>query len=342
MRGQAGPYAADANDPTNPFDAPIPGFIGPDGVGKARIQSGVDIDGNPVYINIDNYVNPVFKGWATSIIDYRPAAGVASAWKTPSKALGAVTGDNFDIATLGDLYSPSNPPPIGSYPPFVPNGDPSRVPFSGDVSDPNDGFGFIGHDAPGSITLGFGITITNGAGADFAIFENGFVSDFSTGAGSVAGQLFGELAYVEVSTNGTDFARFPSVSLTGSLVGQYGTIDPTDVTNLAGKSSNAYGESWGTPFDLELLLSDEAAQEMMQAGLLDINAIHYVRIVDIPGNGFFQDSLGNPIYDAWHTFGSGGFDLEAVGVINTVPEPSASLLALTAGVGIAWRRHRKR
>ncbi len=46
----------------------------------------------------------------------------------------------------------------------------------------------------------------NGAGWDLAVFENAstfFTSPF----------IFAELAYVEVSSNGTTFARFPSVSL---------------------------------------------------------------------------------------------------------------------------------
>jgi hypothetical protein len=36
--------------------------------------------------------------------------------------------------------------------------------------------------------------------------------------------------------------------------------------------------------------------------------------VDIPGDGSFHDSSDRPIYDAWQTVGSGGFDLEAIGV----------------------------
>jgi len=65
---------------------------------------------------------------------------------------------------------------------------------------------------------------------------------------------------------------------------------------------------------------------------VDINDIRYVRIVDIPGSGDFDDeavmhidpdtwpvwgrySNNHPIYDAWITWGSGGLDLEAVGVL---------------------------
>ena len=48
---------------------------------------------------------------------------------------------------------------------------------------------------PATLTLGFDRPIVNGSGADFAAFENGFVSDHTTGAGSFAGEVFAELGY---------------------------------------------------------------------------------------------------------------------------------------------------
>lgn len=328
----AGPYASSLNDPSNPYDAPIAGFVGPDGEGKAKLQSGVDIDGNPLYVNTNNYVNPIFKGWVTEVVDYSPAPGLASAWKNANKALGPVTGDNFDIVSLGDLYSPANAPTTGANPPFGGSG----TPYTGDPNNKTDGFGFIGFDSPGSITLGFNLPITNGAGADFAVFENAFTSNYTTPGGSIEGGVFAELAYVEVSTDGVNFARFDSVSLTEAAVGQYGTVDPSNIFNLAGKSANAYGESWGTPFDLDNL----ASHPMVLGGLVDLLSINYVRIVDIPGNGSYTDSLGNPIYDAWVTFGSGGFDLDAIGAINVVPEPSSFMLCGLGALVLTalWRR----
>ncbi|GAJ04204.1 unnamed protein product, partial [marine sediment metagenome] len=123
--------------------------------------------------------------------------------------------------------------------------------------------------------------------------------------------------------------RFPSVSLTPGPVGEYGTVEISDVHNLAGKHPNANGLCTGTPFDL----SDVAQDSMVAGGPVDINDIHYVRIVDIPGSGDFYDEAAghidpgtwpewdnyasyHPVYDAWVTFGSGGLDLEAVGVLN--------------------------
>ena len=252
----AGPYSAGLNDPASTTDAPIPGFVGPAGEGRAVLP-----DGFGGFINQGNYVNPLFFDWADSVVSYAPAPGVAPQWSNSSLTLGPVTGDHFDVASLGDLSSTQ----------------------------------IAGGAAPGKITLHFAHPIQNLTGADFTVYENAFFQ------GSGAASLFGELAYVEVSADGVNFVRFPSRSLTAAPVGSYGTIDPTNVRNLAGKHVNAFGASWGTPFDLA------------EVGLASVS---YVRFVDIPGSGAFLDSLNQPIYDAWVTVGSGGADIEAVGAIS--------------------------
>ncbi|MBN2435916.1 MAG: hypothetical protein JXK07_11690 [Spirochaetes bacterium] len=145
----------------------------------------------------------------------------------------------------------------------------------------------------GSIVLTFDHSIKNGTGFDFAVFENSF-SDY-----------FLELAWVEVSSNGTDYVRFDSISLTREPVDGYGTLDPTLIHGLAGK----YRQEYGTPFDLSELLYHRAVID----NRVDINAIRFIRIVDITGNGNDYDSFGNPIYDPYPTIGSVGFDLDAVG-----------------------------
>ena len=96
--------------------------------------------------------------------------------------------------------------------------------------------------------------------------------------------------------------------------------------NLAGKHPNANGICEGTPFDLDDLVGHPSVVD----GLVDLNHIYYVRIVDIPGSGDFSDeaqtaidpntgeyyTAPHPIYDQWPTIGSGGFDLEAIGVLH--------------------------
>jgi hypothetical protein len=168
---------------------------------------------------------------------------------------------------------------------------------------------------PGYLTVTFPTGIRNDAGPDFAVFENGFTFGSPNG-------LFAELAYVEVSTNGSDFVRFPSIDtnvapVTGS--GAFAGFDMSNVYNLAGKHAG----NFGTPFNLDDLLTAPA----VVGGAVNLDNIQFVKLVDIPGNGSFTDSLGNPILDNWLTVGSGGFDFrlpsgQGVGVIHAVPEPS--------------------
>ena len=80
----------------------------------------------------------------------------------------------------------------------------------------------------GSVTLSFDSPIHDGAGNDFAVFENGFMSN------PTAEMLFTELAYVEVSSNGTDFVRFDSASRQPNAVGAFDYQDPRLIGGLAG------------------------------------------------------------------------------------------------------------
>lgn len=187
-------------------------------------------------------------------------------------------------------------------------------------------------DSPGYLTVTFPKGIRDDAGHDFAVFENGFTYGSPNG-------LFAELAYVEVSSNGTDFVRFDSVSTNTAPVagsGAFAGYDMSNVYNLAGKHAGGYG----TPFDLAEL----ASKPQVLDGFVDLNSIQYVRLVDIPGNGSFPDSLGNPILDNWLTTGTGGFDFrlpagQSIGVINVVPEP-ATMVLLTLG-GLLLKRRRQ-
>lgn len=150
----------------------------------------------------------------------------------------------------------------------------------------------------GKATVTFDGYITNGDGPDFAVFENSFDDNFL------------ELAFVEVSSDGEHFVRFPATSLTQTTtqIGGTGRVDPTMINNLAGK----YRTQWGTPFDLE---------ELRDSVGLDINHITHVRMIDVVGSIDPQygtrDHEGRLINDPYPTNNySGGFDLDAVGVIH--------------------------
>jgi hypothetical protein len=154
----------------------------------------------------------------------------------------------------------------------------------------------------GFAILQFPYPIRNGAGYDFAVFENSFSDDYL------------ELAFVEVSSDGVNYFRFPSVSNTQDTlqVGTFGLLDATRINNLAGK----YRMNYGTPFDL---------QDLYGINDLDINHITHIKIIDVVGSVTDSlasfDSQGQKINDPWPTpFASSGFDLDAVGVLHQQDE----------------------
>jgi hypothetical protein len=186
-----------------------------------------------------------------------------------------------------------------------------------DITDPTLGFASAGDPAfaignasgtgvvslgdGGVATLTFALPIVNGPGPDFAVFENAFLDTFL------------ELAFVEVSSDGQKFVRFPATSLTPAepQIDGFGAVDATKIHNLAGK----YRVFYGTPFDLE---------DLRDSIGIDIQKITHVRIVDVigciqPAFASF-DAGGRIINDPWNTpFPSSGFDLDAVGVIHHAP-----------------------
>lgn len=149
----------------------------------------------------------------------------------------------------------------------------------------------------GSAVLTFAAPIVNGEGFDLAVFENG-------------ASTYLELAFVEASSDGIHFFRFPSHSQSPTVtqINSFGSPQPTYLNNLAGKYESLYG----TPFDLSELPDDP---------LLDKNAVTHIKVVDVVGSidpAYARyDSFGNAVNDSFPTpFISSGFDLQAVGVIH--------------------------
>lgn len=224
----------------------------------------------------------------TSLVEaqsYAPAAGQAGSTaiaKTSTVFKGWATGINV-VRGPQDIANPTGP--------LASSGDPS-----GALGGTSTGVVCLGDG--GSATVTFAAPIINGPGFDFAVFENGFSDTFL------------ELAFVEVSSNGVNFFRFPSHSQTQTTtqVGGFGAVDCRYINNLAGK----YRVNFGTPFDLS---------DVPNNALLDKNNITHVRVIDVIGtiNPLYasHDSLGNIVNDPYSTpYATGGFDLNAVGVIN--------------------------
>lgn len=234
----------------------------------------------PAYLCIDNFTTADYEIFAPSVgID-----GTSAISKDSSVFVGWATGAQV-IRGFQDISDPS----IG----YASTGD-STMALGQAGSN-----GVVSLGDGGSAILTFAHPIINEAGWDFAVFENSFSDNFL------------ELAFVEVSSDGINYFRFPATSYTQDDVqlDLGGTIDATQINNLAGK----YRALYGTPFDLEELASEPG---------LDVNHVTHIKVIDVVGsiNPLFAsyDQFGNTINDPWTTpFPSSGFDLEAVGVIHS-------------------------
>ncbi|KKL94550.1 hypothetical protein LCGC14_1863540, partial [marine sediment metagenome] len=151
----------------------------------------------------------------------------------------------------------------------------------------------------GVLVLGFAPSraVTDGAGADLIVFENAF---------DVGQWRFAELVRVGVSTDGLNYAYFPTWCGLTSAVLPYQPIDPTQVSGFAGVGpvlanvdSNGIdpfdpATAGGDAFDLAALASDP----LVLGGQVDLGRIYYVKLVDVLGDGLAElDSYDNPIYD---------------------------------------------
>ena len=201
----------------------------------------------------------------------------------------------------------------------------------------------------GSITLGFGpedepSVIRDATGADFIVFENAFL------LGGNPASSFADLVFVEVSSNGIDFARFPITAPSTTINGLFGTIDPTTASGFAGTNPvlanvdindiNPFDPlvAGGDAFDL----ADLAALDAVIQGVVDLQNIRFLRLIDVLGDGSLPDSAGNPIFDDAGIFDNGA-DLDAVAVIHgvSVPEPTSLMALLSLASLMPLRRRRQ-
>lgn len=148
----------------------------------------------------------------------------------------------------------------------------------------------------GSIALEMAVPMFDGPGVDLIVYENPFFLTDTT-------NTFAEAMYVEVSSDGATWARFPSryhgdpgpfapftacpvewyEGLAGAMPASGGSVlgvDPLDVV-----------QGGGDAFDFEWLADDPN----VASGEVDLQLVRYVRLIDVgPGS---VDSLGATIWD---------------------------------------------
>jgi len=164
----------------------------------------------------------------------------------------------------------------------------------------------------GELTLEFVPPIVDRPGADLIVAENPF---------RLAGNetnTFAEVAFVEVSSNGVDFVRFPARYFGApSSPGAFGAVPVGAYANLAGQTPMLAITPGADPRDLveaggdAFELADLVAEPLVLGGFVDLQAIRYVRLVDVV-SGQSLDSFGTTIFDA----GGGSADLDAVTAVH--------------------------
>ena len=245
-----------------------------------------------------------------------------SGFSGPTRVLARTTAPGCAAALFNAVYdvratyAPAPPSPATT---AVPHDDPRILGWATAVanyapgpgvtnaqfSDPANGVGAAGTDTlavvsignGGSITLTFDPPIADRAGWDFAIYENGFAND-----------IYLELAFVEVSSDGTHFVRFDSAFQTQVAPGGNSSGVASQMGGLAG----AYMVGYGTPFDLAALRN----APLVRDGTVDVTSVRFVRVVDIVGDGATLDSFGRPVIDPLSSGPAAGFDLDGIAVLN--------------------------
>ncbi len=167
----------------------------------------------------------------------------------------------------------------------------------------------------GYLTLGLGTNLVDGPGADLIVAENPFAIS--------VGQVYAELMFVEVSSNGHDFARFPS-RFFGGDGSSFAINTPGFVSGLAGQTpvfASASGvdpqdvvEAGGDAFDL----ADLRSHPLVVSGAVNLRAITQVRLVDVVSTQSL-DGRGRAILDP----SSGSADVDGVTLIHHAGNVSA-------------------
>jgi len=177
----------------------------------------------------------------------------------------------------------------------------------------------------GSLTLGFeeNLVLADGPGADLLVFENPI---------QFGSLVFGELVRVQVSSDGEHYVEFPTLCGIGGPVASFAAIDPALVSGFAGvtpvqanvddpKRPGPFdGGAGGDAFDL----ADLADLPEVTGGLVRLDRIIHVRLIDVLGDGSETDSNGGAVFDPTGDFLQDlpvSADIDAIAVIHGTEEP---------------------
>jgi len=169
----------------------------------------------------------------------------------------------------------------------------------------------------GSLTLVFNSSMYDGPGTDLIVCENPFYLLSSS-------VIFAEAMYVEVSSDGASFARFPT-TYSGPLVPIPPTsgADPRWYTGFAGIMPVSANPSAGVnPLDVvagggdAFDFADLADDPAVVQGAVDLDNIGFVRLVDVEA-GQDIDTSGTPVFDCGLGTGAAA-DVDACVAVNNV------------------------
>lgn len=150
----------------------------------------------------------------------------------------------------------------------------------------------------GSVTYEMDSSVVNAAGADLIVCENPFLV-LGTGASFV------EAMFVEVSTDGTVFARFPTryvgnvgpfpptVGLPPAWYSGFAGVMPVQANLFTGYDPLDAVAAGGDAFDLAELVDDPLVRDQK----VKLDEINYVRLIDVQ-SGVAMDSSATIVWDA--------------------------------------------
>jgi hypothetical protein len=173
----------------------------------------------------------------------------------------------------------------------------------------------------GVVVIELASAATDGFGTDLIVYENPFLV-----FGGDQGESWIEAAFVDVSSDGLTWVRFPT-----SYAGEQGPFSPfigVPLTWYSGFAGVSHASAWpvfgADPFDVvagggdAFDLADLADDPQVQLGFVNLQNIRFVRITDVQA-GVATDTEGNLIWDC----GDPNFataDIDAVCAVNNVAQ----------------------